>query len=140
MGATFLHVRELELEDKESERLAKAILHVFSAWGVPELSDKSVALFELVGAGVTIYGTRLAAIANRKRAPGRPGPAIPPIPTGSVYQDAARSSQAAQQAQPQGNPQPRPTAQPGGLVARPNGPYVQAPTSPFGDADGMELG
>jgi hypothetical protein len=139
MGAQFLKIPELQIDDKESAALSKAVLDVFAAWGVPEVSDKAASLMQLGGAMVTIYGTR--AVVYARRHSGRaPGPAIPPPPPqGNVYGDAARGTQAAAAARPAQPASQQPATQPQPVIVRPNGGYVQAPTSPFGDQDGMNL-
>lgn len=128
MGATFLRTPELAIDEKEAQMLSKATLDVFAAYGVPEMSDKTLAGIQLAGAMIAVYGTRAVAIIRK---PKRilPSPIQQPIqPQGNVYQDAAqKTQQTAQQA----------TTQP--VMIKPNGAaYVQSPMSPFGDADGTE--
>lgn len=126
MAANVFHESALQLEEKESEQFAKAIMEASAAWGHPELSDKALATLNLCGTMLVVYGPRAVVIARRQRSP-KP----PPIasPAGNVYGDAGRATEQAAAAVP-------PKAAAASPIARPNGGVVQTATSPFGDQDG----
>ena len=80
MAATFLHVPELRIDAQESEILTKATLDIFKAYGVPDLSEKQLALANAMMAAGTVYGPRIIVIMNRKTSK----PKIVPFPVGTV--------------------------------------------------------
>jgi hypothetical protein len=67
MGAALTGIDELKLEKDEAQQLASAIDHVNEVFGIPKLSEKASALIDITAALATVYGTRIVAIAARKK-------------------------------------------------------------------------
>lgn len=95
MAATFLHVPELRIDEQESAMLTKATLDVLKAYGVPDLTEKQVAVANAFMAIGTVYGPRAVLIMNRKK---NNRPKLVPFP----------ATQAVQAAQPVPGPYTKP--------------------------------
>jgi hypothetical protein len=69
MGASFLHIPEMELSEEESQGLAKAIARVTDLYELPIVSEKAMAWIGLACECGKIYGPRIAAHSiNAKKA------------------------------------------------------------------------
>lgn len=66
MAAAFLKVPELELDEKEAERLGKAVAQVQNLYDLPIFTEKQMAWFNLTTTGAAIYGPRFMAAKIRK--------------------------------------------------------------------------
>jgi hypothetical protein len=84
MGATILATPELELDEKESSRLAKAVQRVNDEFGLPVLSPKQQALIGLGTTAISIYGSRIFAIRARLREEAKGKPVTVDHATGQV--------------------------------------------------------
>jgi hypothetical protein len=136
MGATFLHVPELQIDTQESAMLSKSVLDVFAAYGVPEISEKAMAAIQLGCAVVAVYGTRGVAIMRRKTA-------APKLPQAINIPQQMHQGREAVSRNPINVPAQNPVTPP-----KPNGNaekfaqyggFVQGPVSPFGDEDGTQI-
>lgn len=70
MGAMFLKIPELMINEEESKQLAEAINKVTELYDIPILSDKSMAWMGLAMAAGSIYGPRM--VAAKLSRPGKP--------------------------------------------------------------------
>lgn len=84
MAATFLKVPELRIDEQEAAILTKATKDVLKAYGVPELTEKQVAVGQAAMAIASVYGTRAVVIMARKTNKAKPNlvqfPAAPAAP------------------------------------------------------------
>lgn len=68
LAATVLHTPELCLSDEETKQLNEAFMKFSEHHEVSPLSAKRMSEVMLIGVALKVYGTRLVAIRNRKRA------------------------------------------------------------------------
>lgn len=87
MAATFLHVPELRIDEQESAMLTKATLDVFKAYGVPDLTEKQVAIANMAMAVGTVYGPRFILVTQRKK---HNRPKLVPFPATTAVQDTLK--------------------------------------------------
>lgn len=90
MAAAFAHCPEIELDENEARKIAKASRELMGFYQV-ELSPEKVVWMNFAGAMIGVYGPRVVAVAARKKnekAARKPPPSQPPN-TSSVATDAA---------------------------------------------------
>lgn len=102
MAAAFLKTPELRIDEQESAMLSKATLDVLKAYGIPELSDKQLAMSQMLMALGTVYGPRVYIIYSRTHQKPHLVQPIPfPAGAGKAVQDAQPPMQQPPQQQPQ---------------------------------------
>lgn len=75
MGAAFLKVPELELDQKEAERLSDAVNRVQAEYNIPILDPKTMAWINLAMVAGGVYGPRIVAHSLRTKREKREGKA-----------------------------------------------------------------
>ena len=102
MAAAFLKTPELRIDEQESAMLSKATLDVLKAYGIPELSDKQLAMSQMLMALGTVYGPRFYIIYSRTHQKPHLVQPIPfPAGAGKAVQDAQPPMQQPPAQQPQ---------------------------------------
>ena len=119
MAATFLHVPELRIDEQEAAMLTKATRDLFIAYGVPEMTEKQLAIGQAAMAVATVYGPRVILVMHRKQQ-NKPKLVQPIIPF-----PAAPVTQAVQEAQKMQQPV-QPVAQTAAQPAAPQQAQAQA--------------
>lgn len=85
MGAAFLKVEELELDEAEAARLGKAVQKVNELYGGFILTEKQQAWANLSMAAAAIYGPRFMAYKLRMKAEAAKQPVVIDAPMGSGF-------------------------------------------------------
>lgn len=67
MGAAFLGIPELKLEEQESKDLAMAVKQVTDLYDMPLMDEKTLAWINLTMTASAIYGTRAVVIVRNNK-------------------------------------------------------------------------
>lgn len=120
MIAALLKTPELRIDAEESAMLSKATLDVLKAYGVPELTDKQLATYQMVMALGTVYVPRAMIIYSRTHQKPKLVQPIPfPSGAGKAVQEAQPPMQQPQAQQPPQFYGAAPTPPPGQQVVHP---------------------